>query len=70
MMTSRFQEVAERIGRLPAATQDELAASLEAVLARAAQTASPVPELAAEVRVAFEQVLVEHAETLAYLKDR
>lgn len=70
MMTRRFQEVAERIGQLPPSTQDELAASLEAVLARAAVEASPIPELAAEVRSVFERVLDEHAESIAYLKDR
>lgn len=70
MMTRRFQEVAERIGQLPASTQDELAASLEAVLTHAVQDATPVPELTDEVRDAFERVLAEHAESIAYLKDR
>jgi hypothetical protein len=70
MMTRRFQEFAERIGQLPPSTQDELAASLEAVLARAAADTSPIPELAAEVRSALERVLHEHAESITYLKDR
>lgn len=70
MMTPRFQEVADRIGQLPESIQDELAASLEAVLARAAQDASPIPMLGDDVRAAFERVLAEHAESIAYLKDR
>lgn len=68
MITDHLRVVLERAGQLlsPEA-QDALAEVIEDLLPDATHAAPPLP---ADVRAAFELAVVEHAETLAYLKDR
>ncbi len=68
MITDHLRAVLERAGQeLSPEAQDALAAVIEELLPAVRRTAPPLPD---EVRSAFEQALVDHAETLAYLKER
>jgi len=67
MITDRFQAVVETAAQFPPEVQDELAAALEETLKRITQ---PVPQMSPDIRAVFEQVMQEHAEDIAYLKDK
>jgi hypothetical protein len=68
MITDHLRAVLERAGQeLSPEAQDALAHVIEDLLPTVTRTAPPLPD---ELRRVFEQALADHAETLAYLRDR
>ena len=70
MDKTHVQALVERITRLPERQQEELATLLEETLTALESAAPATPEMATDVRAAFEAAAREHQATLAYLKDR